>query len=203
MANQNGTFSAADLDLSGIPGIEGLDIPGVNAPAPVDNGDSGADGAPPAAPQEPSAPVDYSQYTENPQGSGAVEPQQPASTEQPGLWDHLLSQVPEVLHSELQPTLSEYERQLQRRGALGGDLDPVTLTQQPGDQGQVGWRIVDCEDGLTGEVGGLHRYDYSIEGHTNVLPPIAKRIILTANAGCYGFFSIVFRPCLISALSSR
>lgn len=110
MPNQNGEKTAADLDLSHIPGIGDL---GLN----LGGQSSGSAGAPAeAAPaSEPAEPVDYSQYTGGNAEPVTPEPAAEADPQEPGLWDPLLQQVPEPLHEVLTPTLQEYERQLSRR----------------------------------------------------------------------------------------
>jgi len=113
MSNPNVTKTAADLDLSGIPGIEGLSIPGVNAPAPVDS-EAGSGGDAPQDPQ-PSEPADFSEYAREPQGSSADGPNASSSDADDDLWAPLLGQVPEPLHQEIRPTLEEYNRQIARR----------------------------------------------------------------------------------------
>lgn len=122
MSNPIVNKTAADLDLSGIPGIEGLSIPGVNAPAPVDS-EAGSEGS---APQDhqPSEPADYSAYDREPQGSSAPEPTASSTDAQDDLWAPLLGQVPEPLHQEIRPTLDEYQRQISRRDEQLAQMQP-------------------------------------------------------------------------------
>lgn len=121
MPNQFGTKTAADLDLSHIPGIEnaGIDF-GRPAATQGDGGEEPGSGGSSAL-SEPSEPADYSAYTgtasaeAGSQESGAAEPATVSPDAQPDLWEPLLAQVPEPLHAELRPTLDEYQRQLMRR----------------------------------------------------------------------------------------
>jgi hypothetical protein len=99
----------ADLDLSGIPGLEGVDFgkKSDDSPAPDDAISPDAGGADPTPePISDPAPDDATAGNE-PLG----DPSAPQSAIE---WQQLIERIPEPLHEEIRPMLQEYERQYQR-----------------------------------------------------------------------------------------